>query len=349
MTRKPTKRVPESAAELRRLADSGIGSPWRRILGWAVGLLALAALLVVVFRIGEVEQFLRLAREARPIWLVPALAAQTVTYVLAAAVWWAALRRAGHAQRLTSLVPLGVAKLFTDQAIPSSGLSGSLMVAIGLNRRRVPAPMAIGILLLGLVSYNLAYFACVLASLVFLGLRHELDAAILAAAAVFCAIAIATPMSVLWLKRWSANSDNHWLRRFRGVSVILEAVAQAPTHLLRSPTLVAGTVALQLGIFLLDVLTLWLVFHAIGMAVDFPVVFASFVLAEVAATVGPMPLGLGEFEAASVAMLVWLGVPLEAALTATMLLRGLTFWLPMLPGLWLARRELERPGPVPKA
>ena len=34
-------------------------------------------------------------------------------------------------------------------------------------------------------------------------------------------------------------------------------------------------------------------------------------------------------------------VPLEAALTATLLLRGLTFWLPMVPGLWLTRRELR--------
>jgi len=35
---------------------------------------------------------------------------------------------------------------------------------------------------------------------------------------------------------------------------------------------------------------------------------------------------------------------LEAALTATLLLRGLTFWLPMLPGLWIARRELRPDG-----
>jgi hypothetical protein len=34
-----------------------------------------------------------------------------------------------------------------------------------------------------------------------------------------------------------------------------------------------------------------------------------------------------------------LGSPLEAALAATLLLRGFTMWLPMLPGLWLVRRE----------
>jgi hypothetical protein len=34
----------------------------------------------------------------------------------------------------------------------------------------------------------------------------------------------------------------------------------------------------------------------------------------------------------------------EPALAATLLLRGFTFWLPMLPGLWLARRELRGRG-----
>jgi hypothetical protein len=49
---------------------------------------------------------------------------------------------------------------------------------------------------------------------------------------------------------------------------------------------------------------------------------------------------LATFEAASVAMLTTLGVGTEAALTATLLLRGFTFWLPMLPGFWLVRKEL---------
>jgi hypothetical protein len=56
-----------------------------------------------------------------------------------------------------------------------------------------------------------------------------------------------------------------------------------------------------------------------------------------------IPLGLGTFEAACVGMLSLLGVAMETALAATLLLRGLTFWLPMVPGLWLAKREIA-PG-----
>jgi uncharacterized membrane protein YbhN (UPF0104 family) len=57
---------------------------------------------------------------------------------------------------------------------------------------------------------------------------------------------------------------------------------------------------------------------------------------------GPIPLGLGSFEAVCVSVLGLAGVPVAAGLPATLLLRGFTLWLPMLPGLWLTRRELRR-------
>ena len=78
-----------------------------------------------------------------------------------------------------------------------------------------------------------------------------------------------------------------------------------------------------------------------GADADILGVFASFMIASVAASIGPTPLGLGTFESACVATLALVGVRLELALTATLLLRGLTFWLPMLPGLRIARRELR--------
>jgi uncharacterized protein (TIRG00374 family) len=87
-------------------------------------------------------------------------------------------------------------------------------------------------------------------------------------------------------------------------------------------------------------LTLWVVLLSIGQAVHPMVPFTVFIAASVFGTVSPVPMGLGTFEAVAVATLGLLGVPIEAALTATLLLRGFTFWLPMLPGLVLARGEI---------
>ena len=125
-----------------------------------------------------------------------------------------------------------------------------------------------------------------------------------------------------------------------GAAHLLRAIADAPTDLLRDPVLLAQTVTLEFAVFALDGLTLWLVLRALGDSPAIWVAFVSFIMASMAATLGPIPLGLGTFEAACVGMLSLLGVAIEAALAATLLLRGLTFWLPMVPGLWLARREI---------
>lgn len=95
---------------------------------------------------------------------------------------------------------------------------------------------------------------------------------------------------------------------------------------------------------MLDAATLWAVFRALGEPTDFLTAFAGFLMASVVSAIGLVPLGLGTFEASLVATLSLLGVEVEVALAATLLFRGLTFWLPMLPGLWLARRELPGGG-----
>jgi len=46
--------------------------------------------------------------------------------------------------------------------------------------------------------------------------------------------------------------------------------------------------------------------------------------------------------ALAVGMLHFPGVSIEAAPAGTLLLRALTFWLPMLPEIWLAQREIGR-------
>jgi Mg2+-importing ATPase len=58
--------------------------------------------------------------------------------------------------------------------------------------------------------------------------------------------------------------------------------------------------------------------------------------------VGMVPGGLGTFEAASVLTLKLVGVPTVVALAATLLFRGLSYWLPMVPGLIISNRVKKR-------
>jgi hypothetical protein len=297
--------------------------------------------------LGELERFVALTRTARPAWFLAAVALQGATYVATAAVWQRALAVAGQRVPLRSLVPLGLAKLFTDQAFPSVGLSGTVLLARGLARRGVHGKLATQVLLVSLVSFYSSFMIAALVALGLLWLHHEANPMLVAAGAIFAAIAVAVPAAALWLKRWGARSAPAWLRKFPGFEALFESVAHAPEDLLRNVSLFIQTFSLQASVLVLDALTLWVIFYALGEPASFLTVFVGFVMASVIATIGLVPLGLGTFEASSVAILSLLGVEVEVALAATLLLRGLTFWLPMVPGVWLARHELapgSRPG-----
>ena len=131
----------------------------------------------------------------------------------------------------------------------------------------------------------------------------------------------------------------HWLERWPGARDVAGALRGAPAGSLFAPRLLLETVLLQLGIFVLDALTLGATLRAVATPIAFSLVFASFVVASVVSTLAWVPGGLGTFEGSAVALLHLQGVSIESALAATLLLRGFSFWLPMLPGFALARRE----------
>ena len=329
---------------LIRIAPAWFGktSAVRSLLLWAAGILALVAVIFCALRYGSLDQVVRLVRSAHPLWLVLALAAQVPTYLCAALVWRQALAHCGRPLPMRTLIPLGIAKVFTDQVLPSGGISGTMLVVRGLIRRQVDARIAMAAMLAGMVSFDVAYLIVVLASTAILELHHHAALPILIGVTIFVVMTIAIPAAVLGLKRWGNRKPIAWLSKLLGMTGMLRALTDAPTDLLRDPALLLQTIALQLCIFLLDALTLWLVFNALGVVPDIWAVLVSFAIASMVATIGPIPVGLGTFEAASVATLSLVGVSVNVALAATLLLRALTFWLPMIPGIWLARREIVR-------
>lgn len=322
--------------------------PWRIGASWIFGALVLAAVVLVASQFTQIERFAQIARDAEPVWLLLAFVLQVLTYACAAGVWYGTLRRAGLHQSFASIIPLGLAKLFTDQALPSGGIGGTLLVVSGLERRGVPSGIGMAALLTGLLSYYVAYLVAVLSALVILYVDGALDGAMIIGAGLFILVALGVPAIVLGIRRWSRRERAigplttalEWLERIPGFTALMTAMSEAPSSLLRDPVSFGTAFVLQLGVFALDAATLWVMLQALGADGSPTIAIAAFVMASLAATVGPMPLGLGTFEAVCVAVLHIQGPSVEVALTATLLLRGFTFWLPMIPGLILARREL---------
>jgi len=321
-------------------------------LSWLFGVLVLATVVLVASQFTEIQHFAEIAQQAQPIWLLAAFLLQVLTYACAAGVWYGTLRRARVRKSYWSIVPLGLAKLFADQALPTGGIGGTLLVVSGLDRRGVPNGIGMAALLIGLVSYYLAYLIAVLTALVILYSSHSLDRPMIAAAIAFILVAFSIPAIVFAVRHWSRRKvtdgplaeANKWLKRIPGFSALMSAMSEAPSKLLRDPLSFVVAFVLQLLVFALDAATLWVMLQALGADAAPTIAVAAFVMASLAATIGPMPLGLGTFEAVCVTVLHVQGQSVEVALTATLLLRGFTFWLPMIPGLVLARRELKRPS-----
>jgi hypothetical protein len=313
---------------------------WRRVRAWTLGVLILAGFIGASTHWTELEHFAELVRRAKPVWLLAAVALQGATYFLAASVWYVTLRAAGARQKYLPLVPLGLAKLFSDQAVPSGGFSGNAFFVTALVRRGLPKELCMAALLVSIVAYHGAYLASAIASVFLLALYHTIHVSVVVLSAVFTLFCVAVPAGALFLHKLTAQRVPARLARLPFVASALTALSDAPVHLVRNPGLVAVATVLQGAIFVSDAATLYVLLHAIGQPVSLFVAFPSFIVACMAATLGLVPLGLGTFETTGVLMLNSLGVELEAALTGILLLRGFTLWLPMLPGLWLTRREL---------
>jgi uncharacterized protein (TIRG00374 family) len=320
----------------------------RRVLAWLPGLMLLAGLVAVVSHFGEGRKFARLLERAQPAWILAAAVLQAATYVCAAAVWQRVLRKGRGRCTVRSLVPVAVARLFVDQVLPTAGFGGRLLVVKALQKRKVHTRLAVAAILVDLLTLYAAFAVCVVASLAIIATLRDLNRLVLSLAGLFPIFALSIPATVLWFSRGRARGQEpelpRWVRWVPRAADLLGQVSRAPRRLVRNRKILLEAGVLQLLIFLFDAATLWATLRAVGYSLNPAAAFASFVFAQVAATVLLVPGGLGTFEASAVAMLALFRVPVEVALTATLLLRGFTYWLPMAPGFLLSRREIKDGG-----
>jgi Mg2+-importing ATPase len=287
----------------------------------------------------EGKAFAQLLRQARPVWLLAALLLQMATYATDARIWQRVIGRANISRPLRSYVGLGLAKLFMDQAIPSVGLSGTLLVIRALDRRGVQRGASMAAVVLDLVGYYAAYVLALGIALVIVWVRGELTPLMAVPAGIFTAVAAAVPVALLWVNR--GRTLPGWLKKLPFIKTALQALVEATPAIVHDVSLIVRCTGLHLAIHALDAGTLWVMLRALGFEANPAAVFASFMLSTLAQTLGVSPGGLGVFEAVSVATLKLVGVPVAAGLEATLLFRFFTFWLPMAPGLILARREAK--------
>jgi len=305
-----------------------------------------AALAGAVLHFGEIRRFALLVREAKPIWLMLALVLQLSTYVSVASGWAAVLVAADTPKRLRPLVRIAITKLFADQAIPSAGMGGNVLLLDQLRALGVPRGAAVAALLLSMIGFYAAYalFAC--SMLILLWLHDRATPLMAGLVTMFLMVALAIPSLALWLRSRGSAPLPPRLERISLVRSLLDTVSQAPGKLLRDRRLLRRVATFNGLIFLADAGTLFACLHALGQHTAFDTAFIALIMASIVVTLGPVPMGLGTFEASATATLHLLGVPVEAAFAGTILLRVLTLWLPLVPGMAMMRKAISGQRPA---
>lgn len=315
-------------------------SIWR---SWLFGILIVAALVSIVLHFGELHNFAILIDKAQPGWLAIALVLQLSTYANLALAWRSVLLKAeGRPYPLPPLIRIAFCKLFADQALPTAGMSGNLVLVDQLVSLKASRGTAMATLLLSMLGFYASYLLFALAALFLLWMHGHATPLMVGTVTSFVLVAIAIPALALWLRQRGSKPLPQTVERIRPVHQLLQTIGEAPATLLKDRRLLLKVTLFNGLIFAADILTLHACLRGLGTNPALSTSLIAFLLASIVVTLGPMPLGLGSFEIVCTSTLHMLGLPLEAALAGTLLLRLFILWLPLVPGLILSRRLLVK-------
>lgn len=310
-----------------------------------ISIALLAALIVFTLnQVGDLGRFVDLARQAQPSWFLLAIGCQVVTYVVTGAIWAIVTRAAGYALPLGRLARLAVEKLSMDHIMPAGGLAGDMVIVGAMRRYNVPATVATETLLIDILAYYGSFGVAAALAFAITAAHVALPTSMTSLMAFFALGLGGVPLLIVWVLEHRDWQPGPRLSRIRWVVDVRNAVAGVDVKRVRDPWMLLTSGALHLAIFALDGVTVWAVFQALGMSVDPLTCFAAPTIAAVAAAVSVLPGGVGSFEAGGVGTLLLLDTPPEAALAVTLMFRGLTLWIPLIPGLLLSRKDLTHLG-----
>ena len=311
-----------------------------RLAGLVIGAVAFAGVVAFVLHVGDIGAFAQAALKTDPRWLVLALVAQALAFMTQALIWALALYRRQSPVSAGGLLMLSLGKLFADQAVPSAGLSGAVFLIHALVRRGVSTADAFTAFVFGGASSIIAFLIFAGGALMFVAVRggpvddfsiNISDIHYIAIAAVLLLVAVGAAM---------LGAKGKGPLRAEAVAKAKQTVLAAFRLIYVERGLFAACLGLQAMARLLDCVTLWIAFQALGGGVTFLTSVITVSLASLAATIAPTPMGLGSFEAGLLAALAALGHGVEASFAGGLIYRGLSLGLPLALGFFVVQREL---------
>jgi hypothetical protein len=321
-------------------------------------ILAIVLLLSLVFifiNLAEVEAVVETLQRGDWRFILLAFSFQAVWMVTVAACFREVYRAMGLNESRERLVLLVAAANFFNIVAPSGGVGGiSVFVTQARKRGYSSARVTVAGAVVVLFDY-LAFLCILLLGLIVLLRRHNLNVAELIASAAFLAVAVLLVIliykgmhsadSLAKALAWMARQVNRFLLLFihrkylsekRAHSFAYDA-ADGLQRLRREPRSLMIPFALSLTSKTLLILILLSVFVAFKVPFSIGTLIGGFSIGYLFMIVSTTPAGIGFVEGFLTIGLTSLNVPLSEATVITLAYRGVTFWVPLLFGMWAFR------------
>jgi len=322
------------------------GGRRRPAVRWAVNGVLYVALAVGVFgllpRLGGLTHEAAGLRHARPAFMVAAIVAQAVSLGCYAQLYRRVLAALGARIRFRLSSDIVLASFFVSHLTPLGSATGTLVNVSALEADGIAATTtAEAIALTSLIS-TVALIVLFGAGFVATAGRH-VSHTYLTIAGVALALVVVVLAAVFALGAHPAVAGRAGRRAARVARHIRpgidpEQVAQTSSRLVSlARSALSGRDGLaSLGFaaadLLFDLLSLDLMFLALGYQPGFGPLTVAYAAANIASAIPVTPGGLGVIEVTMVAITVGFGAPRATAVLAVLGYRIVNYWLPLLPG-----------------
>jgi uncharacterized protein (TIRG00374 family) len=333
--------------------------PWSFLISGAL----LAALLAIVIRNWtdiqiKAHEALLLVQEARPGWLVLAAIAVLLGFLCAGQIYGRVLATLGYQARALWLSTAAMVTMLLSQALPFGTVASYAFLTTSLRKRGVPAASVAVIASLELLSWGGAMLILFVYGMIYVLVTTSNSMIARASLSGFATVALLIA-GYLYLGTRSRDTLHTWAMRFKRtierffgpiwhdsqIQHMVDEITHNRQLMAEQPRRVISLILLQLTIFTLHSLALLAILHGLGVPIGPLGALAAYGLALIVSTYTLLPAGGGTVEAALTVGLTIQGVPLEAALGATVIFRLFTFWL-LLPIGALGYRAVMRDAPA---
>lgn len=310
---------------------------WRAARWLLLGLVLLAALLLLPFALDEGLRVAATLTRANPFFLALGLAA-VVAWVLAFGIL---IRESGVV--VGRRLPLGRSALLAGAlqfvtAFPAGSVAGLVYETRAVERMGVPRATAMLIVGLETVVYYGTFLVYFLLGVFLLALGRDASRSLVLGAAALVVLVAGVAIGALYVLGDPIRAENAHARmqrvfgRGRGVGRSVDEVALAVQRIRETPSILGKPVASSLTMWAALVLTLALVLLAFGRVPNPAIVLTAVGVGFFASRVTPIPGGIGAVEGAVTATLTGFDVPFGEALTIALAYRVLTFLVPAVVG-----------------